>query len=175
MKFIPILFIFVLVSCQQGGEKARAKQLGYQLHAYTSGDYKNAQQQFIDTISKCVHDFIENNNTTIDTNQLRQLFAQAKQTNKASYDSIEKTVEVDEDINLRQKAIDENLVYRSLFENEFPKIIQLLENKDLAGLRALSPDIHKREEEIEKARSASEEASHKFSRKYQLSYVQEDN
>ena len=175
MKFIPVLFIFVLVSCQQGGEEARAKQLGYQLHAYTSGDYKNAQQQFIDTISKCVHDFLEDNKATINTNRLNQLFEKAKQANKASYDSIEKTVEVDEDINLRQKAIDENLVYRSLFENEFPKIIQLLEHKDSEGLQALSPDLNKKEGEIEKARIASEEASHEFSKKYKLPYVQEDN
>jgi hypothetical protein len=175
MKFLSFFFIFILVSCQQGGKKERAKQLGYQLHAYTSGDYKNSQKQFIDTVSKCVHDFLQNNNATIDTNQLHQLFDKAKQANEASYDSIGKTVEVDEDINLRQKAIDENLVYRSLFENEFPKIIQLLENKDLAGLRALSPEINKREEELEKARGASEEASYEFSRKYKLPYVQEDN
>jgi hypothetical protein len=174
MKFLSFLFIFILVSCQQGGKKERAKQLGYKLHAYTSGDYKNTEE-FIDTVSKCVHDFLQNNNATIDTNQLHQLFDKAKQANEASYDSIEKTVEVDKDINLRQKAIDENLVYRSLFENEFPKIIRLLENKDLAGLRALSPDINKKEEEIERARSASEEASHEFSKKYELPYVQEDN
>jgi len=175
MKFISFLFIFILVSCQQGEKKERAKQLGYQLHSYTSADYKNSQDQFIDTVGKCIHDFLQNNNAAIDTNQLRQLFDKAKQANQISYDSIEKTVEVDDDINIRQKAIDENLVYKSLFENEFPKIVQLLENKDLKGLRAMSPDINKREEELEKARSASEDASHEFSKKYDLPYVKEDN
>ncbi len=171
-KLFLFLFPLILLSCQQQDKYEKAKELGYELHAYTSGHYKTSQQEFINKLTESISNFLQDNDT-VNTKGLHKLLDEATRVNRESYDLIEKTVEMDKDINIRQKALEENLLYGSLYENEFPKIIELIENKDLKGLRALSTTINQRQEELEKARSASEKASHEFSKKYKLPYVKD--
>jgi hypothetical protein len=112
----------------------------------------------------------QNNNAIIDTKTLRQLLDKAKQANQVSTDHIRNTTEIDKEINLRQKALDENELFKSLYENEFDKIISAIQNKDPGKLNNAMHSLSAKEDQIKNIQNASREADKEFTNKYNISF-----
>src|SRR5438045_351808 len=114
-----ILFLFslqiLLLSCEQKADTEKTKQFAQTIHDYTHFQFKAAPQKFVDTLMEALNRIQQNNKTIIDTKRLRQLLDKAKQANQVSTEHIRNTTEIDNEINLRQKALDENELFKSLY------------------------------------------------------------
>jgi len=173
MKNFIILLILqtLLFSCQQKSDSAKTKQFAQTIHDYTHGQIKASQQEFVNKLTEDLQTLQQNHDAVIDTKQLRDLLNKAKQANQLSYNHIKNTTEIDNEINLRQKALDENELFKSLYNNQFTKTIEILESNDTNKLEKLSKIINgKLEEDINKVQNASKEADNEFTNKYNISF-----
>jgi hypothetical protein len=176
MKNFIILLILqtFLFSCQQKVDSAKTKQFAQTIHDYTHGQIKGSQQGFVDKLTENLQSLQQNNDAVIDTKELRELLDKAKQANQLSFQHIKNTTEIDNEINLRQKALDENDLFKSLYENEFTKTIEILESKDKNKLEEISKLLtDKKEEEIKKVQSDAKEADYEFTNKYNISFPED--
>jgi hypothetical protein len=175
MKHFVLLSILtiILFSCQQKADTAKAKQFAQTIHDYTHFQFKASQQEFVDKLTEDLNRMQQNNNAMIDTKKLRELLNKAKQANQVSTEHIKNTTEIDNEINLRRKALDENELFKSLYENEFDKIITAIENKEPDKLNKAIHSLSAREDEIKKVQSASRQADDEFTKKYNISFPED--
>ena len=176
MKNFLILLILqtFLFSCHQKVDSVKINQFAKTIHDYTHGQIKSSQQEFVDKLTENLRSLQQNNDAVIDTKQLRELLDTAKQANQLSFQHIKSTIEIDKEINLRQKALDENELFKSLYENEFPKTIEIMESKDKNKLEEISKLLtEKKEEEIKKIQSDAKEADYEFTNKYNISFPED--
>ena len=176
MKNFLILLILqsFLFSCHQKVDSVKINQFAKTIHDYTHGQIKASQQEFVDKLTENLQSLQQNNDAIIDTKQLRELLDNAKKANQLSFQHIKSTIEIDKEINLRQKAIDENELFKSLYENEFPKTIAFMESNGKNKLDKISKLLtEKKQEEIKKIQSASKEADYEFTNKYNISYPED--
>jgi Glu-tRNA(Gln) amidotransferase subunit E-like FAD-binding protein len=167
------LFIF-LFSCQQKADSGKIKQFAQTIHDYTHFQIKASQQAFVNKLTEDLQSLQQNNDAVIDTRQLRDLLAKAKEANRVSYEHIKNAAEVDDEINLRQKALDENQLFDSLYNNQFAKTIDILESHDTNKREELSKIIDGQlEERINKVQRASKEADDEFTNKYDISFPED--
>jgi len=164
------LLIF-LFSCQQKTDSGKIKQFAKTIHDYTNFQIKASQQAFVNKLTEDLQSLQQNSNAVIDTKQLRDLLAKAKEANRVSYEHIKNTIEVDNEINLRQKVLDENQLFDSLYNNQFAKTINILESNDTNKKEELFKIVDGQlEERINKIQSASKEADEEFTNKYDISF-----
>ncbi len=173
--FILLLSLLIfLFSCQQKADSGKSKQFAQTIHDYTNFQIKASQQAFVNKLTEDLQSLQQNNAAGIDTKQLRDLLAKAKEANRVSYEHLKNTTEVDGEINLRQKALDENELFDSLYNNQFTKTIDLLESNDTNKLKEISKLIDGNlEDRINKVQSTSKEADDKFTNKYDISFPED--
>lgn len=173
MKNLLTLLILqtFLFSCHQKPNSIKKNQFAKTIHDYTNGQIKASQQKFVDMLTENLQSLQQNNDVVINTKQLKELLDKAKQANQLSFQHLQNTIEIDKGINLRQKALDENELFKSLYENEFPKTIEILESKNKNKLEEISKLLTgKKEEEIKKIQSDAKEADYEFTNKYNISF-----
>lgn len=163
----------ILFSCQRKTDTAKTKQFAQTIHDYTHFQFKTSQQEFVDKLTKDLNREQQNNGVIIDIKKLRQLLDRAKQANQSSNEHIRNTTEIDNEINLRQKALDENELFKSLYENEFEKIITAMENKEPDKLNKAIHSLSAREDDIKKVQSATRQADDEFTNKYNISFPED--
>lgn len=169
-----LTLLILLFSCQQKPDRQKIKQFAQTLHDYTHFQIKTSQQEFVNKLTEDLQTIEQDNSTVIDTKQLRVLLSMAKEANRVSYEHIKNTTEVDDEINLRQKALDENELFDSLYNNQFAKAIELMESNDKNKLEKISKLIPANlEEKIKKVQSASKEADYEFTNKYNISFPED--
>ena len=179
MKHIFFLFglQILLFSCQnKKADHEKAKQFVTIINDNTSGEIKAVQQECVNKMTEALRSLKENDNAKIDTRQLRELLDRAKKANHLTFSAIIKTQEVDDEINLKQKALDETELFRSLYENELPKLLEAFESNGhnkFAKLTESANLLASREQEIRKIQSAYKEAGDEFINKYDINFTKD--
>ena len=102
---------------------------------------------------------------------LRELLNKAKEANHKSIVELSNITEVDNTINLKEKALTEIESNRSLYEHEFTSIIDVLESNasdKMATLNTLIVAFSAKEDAIRTAHRNAQEASYDFEKKYNI-------
>jgi hypothetical protein len=119
MKHLLFLLLVTIIfySCEQKNKHDEVIRFSKTLYTYTSLNIKSRQQAFINQTQKELEKIKDNNEVKVDTKYLRELLDSAKEANRLSYSEISKLQEVDEQINIREKALNEIQVFTSAYKN----------------------------------------------------------
>lgn len=171
MKYLQILILLLsLFSCQQKPDTEKIKQFAQTLHTYTGFQTKATQQAFVNKMTETFNIVKENNNAKIDTKELRDLLEKAKQANQTSFNEINNIQEVDNEINLKEKTLNTIELFRSLYQNEFSKTIEILESKESNKIEKAGQLFTGKEDEVNKVQTIAKEADEEFTNKYNISF-----
>ncbi|MGC4104147.1 hypothetical protein [Ferruginibacter sp.] len=174
MQKYLLLFLFTatfLFACDQKADTAKANQFATQIHDATTGSNKAIQQAFIDKMTETLKAVKQDNAIKVDTRTLRQSLNDAIQANHKSFVALNGLTEIDNSIQLKEKAIAENRLFLSLYEHEFITIIDALESDAPGKMATLDKCISafsSREKEIRATQRTAQEAAADFEQKYNI-------
>jgi hypothetical protein len=173
MKYFLFLLCIstLLFACQQKASNEKANQFAVSIHAATTGNIRASQQAFVDKMTETLRAVKQNPSVAVDTKTLRELLDKAKDANHISLVALNKITEVDNTINLKEKAIADNELNRSLFEHEFSSIIDVLEStaaNKMTTLDSVITAFAAKETAIKSIRKTAQDASYDFDKKYDV-------
>ena len=173
MKYFSFLLCasILLLACQQKASTEKANQFAAGIHAATTGNIKAAQQAFVDKMAETLRTVKQDRSATVDTKSLRELLDRAKDANHTSLVELNKLTEVDNTINLKEKALADNELNRSLFEHEFSSIVNALESTapdKMNQLDSIITAFAAKETAIKTIRKTAQDASYDFDKKYDI-------
>ncbi|MGG9962267.1 hypothetical protein [Ferruginibacter sp. SUN106] len=173
LKYFSILLFstLVLFSCRQKADQEKATLFAMHIHKATTGVTKATQQAFVDTMTLALKTIQQDRTATIDTKALRVLLNKAQEANRKSFTELNSLTEVDNTINLKEKALAENEMFRSLYEHEFNSIIDALESKapdKMTILDHLIAAFSAKEDTIRTTQRNAKEAGYDFEKKYDI-------
>jgi hypothetical protein len=179
LKYFSFLFCttFLLFACQQKADSEKAKQFAALVHTATTGSIRATQQAFIDKMTETLTTIKQDRSAIIDTKRLRELLNKAKEASNKSFVELSNITEVDNTINLKEKALAEIESNQSLYEHEFTSIVDALESNasdKMATLDKLIVAFSAKEDAIKTARRNANEASYDFEKKYNINMPASD-
>ena len=179
MKYFFVLCCSILLfACQQKADSEKVKQFAIQMHAATTGTIKATQQSFVDKMTETLKAVQQDPAIIVDTKTLRELLENAKAANHTSFVEVSKITEVDNTINLREKALAEIELFRGLYEHEMTGIVDILESnapdKKLA-LNSLIAAFSAKEGAITTTQNTAKDAGYVFDKKYDINFPKDTN
>ncbi len=144
------------------------------IHKNTCCEIREDQQNFVNKIFEALRKYHRNKNTDINIKELRDLLDKALRANHISYVEINKLQEVDTDISLKNKALDE-INLNKLLLGMNAKLIDAIESKNNEKVAEWATNFSNMEGKINTIRYKHAEAGNKFIDKYNISPFPEDS
>ena len=161
----PIL----LLSCKPKVDTDEIKKFAQTIHDNT----RVAESQKL--ISALTADALlvqQNSNSKINTDELKRLLFKTRVLNQLYFEHINSLKEIDYEINLKKKVLDENLLYKSLLSDQFPYMIWVLKSNDKNRLSKISKVFNEGlRDEIKTVQTISLKADADFAKKYRISII----